>query len=218
MIKIVLCDDHEIVRLGLRQLLQTDPKFNVLADVSSGEALLKKLKTVKPDIIILDISMPGRGGIEVLKQVKLSYPEIRVLVLSMYPEDQFAIRTIKAGADGYLHKDSAPEVLSQAIKIVAGGDKYVSPCMMNLLFEEIVSAKKGVPPHLLLSDREIEVLIKLGQGKKVGVIARELFLSIKTVSTYKKRIQTKLNINTYGEIAQYLSEHELLNITDSPTT
>ncbi|GIV33906.1 MAG: DNA-binding response regulator [Chitinophagales bacterium] len=210
MIKVVLCDDHQIVRQGLRQLLLNDKDITVTAEFSSGEDLLHALKTLEADVILLDISLPGRSGIDTLHQIKLSLPQLHVLVLSMYPQEQFAIRTIKAGADGYLHKDSSPQELSLAIKQIAAGGKYVSPNLMPLLFAEIGASHQNHPPHLLLSDREMDVLLKLGQGKRVGEIAQELSLSIKTVSTYKKRILTKLKVNTYNELVTYLHAHALL--------
>lgn len=208
MINIVLCDDHEIVRKGLRQLLQEQPGFCVLDDVSSGEMLLAHLRKIKPDVIIIDIALAGRSGLEVIKQLKLLYPKIKVLVLSMYPEEQVAIRAVKAGAFGYLHKDSPPEELAEAIRTVAGGDKYVSRKMMSLLFSEVASKTRNNSLKNL-SDREYEILILLSEGKKVSDIARQLSLSVKTVSTYKKRISEKLNLRSVAEMARYVAEHKL---------
>lgn len=210
MINIILCDDHEIVRKGLCQLLQEQPGFFVSADVSSGELLLKKLRKVKPDVIILDIALSGRSGLEVLKQIQMIYPNIKVLVLSMYPEDQFAIRVIKAGASGYLHKDSQPDILNEAIRTVASGDKYVSRHMASLLFTEVASGKDDLPLHKQLSDREFDVLLTLGQGKKVNDIAKAMSLNIKTISTYKKRIFEKLQVKSLAEMTRYVDEHNLL--------
>ncbi len=210
MIKIILCDDHEIVRKGLFQILQEHPDFKVLADVSSGEMLFRKLRRLKPDVIVLDIALPGRSGLEVLKQVRLLYPEVKALVLSMYPEDQFAIRMIKAGASGYLHKDSAPSILHAAIKTVAVGGKYASPAVMNILFKEVLSGRTDFSMHQLLSDREMEVLIQLGRGKKTTEIAQSMSLSIKTISTYKTRVFEKLNIKNPAQVARFLMEHDLM--------
>jgi DNA-binding NarL/FixJ family response regulator len=210
MINILLCDDHEIVRKGLRQLLQEQPGFFVMADVPSGEALLKELRKVKPDVVILDIALPGRSGLEVLKQLRLLYPEIKVLALSMYPEDQFAIRLIKAGASGYLHKDSAPAMLNEAIRTIAKGGKFVSPRMMSVLFHEVANEKRHEPLHKMLSDREFEVLLMLAQGKKVGEISAAMSLSIKTVSTYKTRILEKLKLNSIAALTRYVDENHLL--------
>ena len=213
MINIILCDDHEIVRKGLRQLLQEQPGFLVLADVDSGEALLKELRKTQPDVIILDISLPGRSGLEVLKQIKALYPKMKVLVLSMYPEDQFAIRLIKAGASGYLHKDSPPSELSEAVQTIAAGGKFVSEKMMSLLFNEVAASRKDNPHHNELSDRELEVMLALAQGKKVSHIADAMALSVKTVSTYKKRIMEKMRMESIAEITRYVDEHHLLQKT-----
>lgn len=215
MIKIALCDDHEIVRKGLCQLLQEQADFEVVAEVSSGEMLLKQLRKLKPDVVILDIALPGRGGLEVLKQLRSIYPDIKVLVLSMFPEDQFAVRMIKAGASGYIHKDSSPEILSDAIKTIFSGGKYVSNHLVSLLFREVASGKKETPLHKNLSDREFEVLLLLGQGKKVNDIANTMSLSVKTISTYKKRIFGKLNVASVAEMTRYIDEHQLLPSTIS---
>lgn len=209
MITITLCDDHQIVRKGIVQILDERPDFQVVAEVSNGEQLLKELRTVKTNVIILDIGLPGRSGLEVLKQVHLLYPKIKILVLSMYPEDQFAIRAIKAGASGYLHKDSPPQVLYEAINTIAIGGKYVSPAITSLLFQEIIAETKA-PLHKSLSDREFEVLLQLGRGKKVGEIAQRMALSVKTISTYKTRIFQKLDIQSVAHATQYLLRHNLL--------
>ncbi len=218
MVSIILCDDHQIVRRGIRQILEERPDFKVVSEVSDGEQLLKELRLIKPNLVLLDIGLPGRSGLEVLKQIHLLYPKIKVLVLSMYPEDQYAIRTIKAGALGYLHKDSPPDVLYDAIKTVARGGKYVSTAITNLLFKEIVSESKISPLHKSLSDREFEVLLQLGKGKKVGEIAQSMALSLKTVSTYKTRVFEKLDIHNVAEVTQYLIKHNLLeeNLAEEP--
>lgn len=216
MVSIALCDDHQIVRKGIRQILEEKPEFIVIAEVSSGEELLQKMRQEKPKVVVLDIGLPGRSGIEVLKQLHLLYPTVKVLVLSMYPEDQYAIRAIKAGASGYLHKDSPPEVLYEAIHTIAKGNRYVSNAMANLLFNEITAERKIYPLHQALSDREFEVALLLGQGKKIGDIAQNMALSVKTVSTYKTRILQKLSIHSIAELTQYLLQHNLLqkNLTE----
>ncbi|HXH17630.1 MAG TPA: response regulator transcription factor [Chitinophagales bacterium] len=210
MISIVLCDDHEIVRKGLRQLLQEQPGFLVLADVASGEELLKELRNTQPDVVLLDLALPGRSGLEVLKQLRLLQPEIKVLVLSMYPEDQFALRVIKAGAQGYLHKDSPPQQLTEAVRAVAEGKKYVSPHMVEILFNEVALKNNNQPLHAALSDREMEVLLLLAEGKKLSEIAGALSLSVKTVSTYKMRIFEKLRLKSLTAISRYVTEHGLV--------
>lgn len=216
MVSIALCDDHQIVRKGIRQILEGKPEFKVIAEVSSGEELLKRMRHDKPNVVILDIGLPGRSGIEVLKQLHVLYPKVKVLVLSMYPEDQYAIRAIKAGASGYLHKDSPPEVLYDAIRAIAKGNRYVSAAITNLLFNEITAERKIYPLHKALSDREFEVALLLGQGKKVGNIAQTMTLSVKTVSTYKTRVLEKMGIHSIAELTQYLLQHNLLqeNLTE----
>jgi len=202
-IEITICDDHRIVRDGLKQIMNLFPDISVIGgDIASGENLIKSLKDFQPDVLILDISLPGRSGLEVLKQVKALYPEIGVLILSMYPEDQFAIRMIKAGASGYLNKDTPPEILVEAIRAIANGEEYISDEVANLLMSEM-KQKKPEFPHKLLSDREYEVLLELGLGHSVTEIGKRLSLSTKTISTYRTRLMTKLNFNSNADIVKY---------------
>jgi DNA-binding NarL/FixJ family response regulator len=209
MINIVLCDDHKIVRQGLRQIISGYPDTQILADdIASGEELLQRLRTLEPDLIILDVSLPGRSGLEVLKQVKIFYPDIHVLVLSMYPEDQFAIRMLKAGASGYLHKDSEPDVLIDAIRTIDAGGEYLSPQITKLLYREMNNKNQDLP-HKLLSDREYEVFLAIGEGKANNFIASQLKLSAKTISTYRSRILTKMNMDNNSDIIKYILLHNL---------
>lgn len=210
MINTIICDDHKIVREGLSKIISNFPDINILADdVSSGEELLQRLRKVQPDIIVLDVSLPGRSGLEVLKQIKIFYPEIKVLVLSMYPEDQFAIRMLKAGASGYLHKDSAPDVLIEAIRTIHNGGEYLSPAITKLLYREMNNKSQGLP-HNQLSDREYEVFLAIGEGKANNQIADQLSLSAKTISTYRSRILTKMNMDNNSDIIKYILLHNLL--------
>ena len=209
MINVVLCDDHKIVRQGLRQIISGYPDIQILADdIASGEELLQRLRTLEPDLIILDVSLPGRSGLEVLKQVKIFYPDIHVLVLSMYPEDQFAIRMLKAGASGYLHKDSEPDVLIDAIRTIDAGGEYLSPQITKLLYREMNNKNQDLP-HKLLSDREYEVILAIGDGKANNFIANQLKLSAKTISTYRSRILTKMNMDNNSDIIKYILLHNL---------
>ena len=209
MINIVLCDDHKIVRQGLKQIIAGFPDINIIADdIASGEELLQRLRTLEPDVIILDVSLPGRSGLEVLKQVKIFYPDIHVLILSMYPEDQFAIRMLKAGASGYLHKDSEPDVLIDAIRTIDSGGEYLSPQITKLLYREMNNKHQDMP-HNLLSDREYEVFLAIGDGKANNVIASQLKLSAKTISTYRSRILTKMNMDNNSDIIKYILLHNL---------
>lgn len=209
MIKVVLCDDHKIVRQGLKQILSAFPDIDILADdIASGEELLQRLRNLDPDVIVLDVSLPGRSGLEVLKQVKIFYPDINVLVLSMYPEDQFAIRMLKAGASGYLHKDSDPTILIDAIRTIHEGGEYLSPQITKLLYREMNNKNKDLP-HKLLSDREYEVFLAIGEGKPNNVIAQQLKLSAKTISTYRSRILTKMTMENNSDIIKYILLHNL---------
>jgi len=211
-IEVTICDDHQIVRDGLKQIMGLYPDIKVVGDdIASGESLIKNLKVIHPDVIILDISLPGRSGLEVLKQVKALYPEIGVLILSMYPEDQFAIRMLKAGASGYLNKDTAPEILIEAVRTISKGEDYISPDVANLLVGEVLS-KAEEKPHKLLSDREYEVLLLLGQGNSVTEIGGKLSLSVKTISTYRLRLMSKLKLNSNADIVKYSIRNGILAI------
>ncbi|MDG2245374.1 MAG: response regulator transcription factor [Flavobacteriales bacterium] len=210
MINVVICDDHKIVREGLSKIIANFPDIHIIADdIASGEELLQRLRKTEPDIIVLDVSLPGRSGLEVLKQVKIFYPDIKVLVLSMYPEDQFAIRMLKAGASGYLHKDSAPEVLIEAIRTIQNGGEYLSPQITKLLYREMNNKNQELP-HLTLSDREYEVFLAIGEGKANNQIASQLSLSAKTISTYRSRILTKLNMDNNSDIIKFILLHNLI--------
>lgn len=208
MTNVIICDDHKIVREGLKQIINVFPDFKVVSDVSSGEALFSEFKTHIPHIIILDVSLPGRSGLEVLKQVKLMHPEIKVLVLSMYPEDQFAIRMLKAGASGYLHKDSEPQILLEALKKIANGGEYLSSKITQLLFNEMNNENRELP-HTTLSDREYEVLLYIGEGKSISDIAAQLSLSVKTISTYRTRILEKMQLDNNSDLVKYILLHDL---------
>ncbi|MDP4828146.1 MAG: response regulator transcription factor [Flavobacteriales bacterium] len=205
---IAICDDHKIVREGLKQIISSFTNFEIIADVESGEALFHSLRSKTPDIIILDVSLPGRSGLEVLKQVKALRPQISVLVLSMYPEDQFAIRMLKAGASGYLHKDSEPGILLEALNVISKGGEYLSPKITQLLFKEMSGNGESLP-HKSLSDREYEVLLYIGEGKTISEIGDRLSLSVKTISTYRTRILEKMNLDNNSDLVKYILLHEL---------
>ncbi|MBI1265870.1 MAG: response regulator [Cryomorphaceae bacterium] len=210
MINVVICDDHKIVREGLSKIISNFPDISIMADdIASGEELLQRLRNGQPDIIILDVSLPGRSGLEVLKQIKIFYPDIKVLVLSMYPEDQFAIRMLKAGASGYLHKDSAPEVLIEAIRTIQQGGEYLSPAITKLLYREMNNKNQELP-HKQLSDREYEVFLAIGEGKANNQIASQLSLSAKTISTYRSRILSKMSMENNSDMIKYILLHNLL--------
>ena len=220
--RVVLCDDHSIVRAGIKSLVEGFADFEVVGDVETGEAVFPLLRKADkageglPNVLLLDISLPGRSGLEVLKQVKSMYPSVAVLALSMYPEDQFAIRMIKAGAMGYLHKDSAPDVLEAAMRSVAEGKQYISADLTRLMIDEM-SRDDSVLPHQILSDREYEVLLYIGEGKTMTEIAGQLSLSIKTVSTYRSRILDKMRLNSNSDLVKYIMLHDLAPGGADPT-
>ncbi|MFM1931555.1 MAG: hypothetical protein RL226_858 [Bacteroidota bacterium] len=205
---VAICDDHKIVREGLKQIISAFTEYEIVADVESGEALFHALRKVTPDIVILDVSLPGRSGLEVLKQLKALRPNIKVLVLSMYPEDQFAIRMLKSGASGYLHKDSEPAILLEALHAISRGGEYLSPKITQLLFREMSGNKEDLP-HKMLSDREYEVLLYIGEGKTISEIADRLSLSVKTISTYRTRILEKMQLENNSDLVKYILLHEL---------
>lgn len=209
MINLIICDDHRIVREGLSQLLSLFPDFHIIDSVATGEALIKVLKTTQPDVLILDISLPGRSGLEVLKQVKLLYPDISVLILSMYPQDQFAVRMLKAGASSYLNKDTAPEILVEAIRSIAKGEEYISKEVANLLIGEVLRENE-FHPNKILSDREYEVLLLIGQGRSVTEIASKLSLSVKTISTYRARLMSKLALQSNTDLVKYMIRNGII--------
>lgn len=208
MTKIAICDDHKIVREGLKQIINGFNDFEVILDVESGEALIKELRNSEVEIVVLDVSLPGRNGLEVLKQIRSMYEHLKVLMLSMYPEDQFAIRALKAGASGYLHKDSQPDILVEALRTIAKGGEYLSPAITSLLFKEVNSDGNGLP-HKMLSDREYEVLLYIGEGKSISEIANQLSLSVKTISTYRSRILEKMNLDNNSDLVKYILMHDL---------
>lgn len=208
MTRIIICDDHKIVREGLKQIVGVFPEFDVVGEAESAEALLQVLRKTETELLILDVSLPGRSGLEVIKQIRASYPDIRVLVLSMFPEDQFAIRMLKAGASGYLHKDSAPDVLQEALTTIAQGGEYLSPKISQLLYRQMYSDASELP-HTKLSDREFEVMLYIGEGKSISDIARQLSLSVKTISTYRSRILEKMALDNNSDLVKYIMIHEL---------
>jgi len=209
MIKILIADDHPVVRQGLKQILADEDDMKVEGEAANANELLEKLRREPWDIVLLDITMPGRGGIEVLKDLRRERARLPVLVLSMHPEDQFGVRVLKAGAAGYLTKDSAPEKLVKAIRKVCGGGKYISPLLAEQLAVRLDSDGPR-PPHEFLSDREYQVMCLIASGKRVGDIAKELSLSVKTISTYRLRILEKMGLRTNAELTRYAIERGLI--------
>ena len=210
MIKIIIADDHAIVRKGLRQILEETMEMLVAAEASNGFELLEKLRKDTFDIVILDITMPGKNGLDTLKDIKAEFPKLPVLVLSVHSEDQYAIRTLRSGAAGYINKKSAPEELIQAIQVVSSGRKYISPTVADALVTNLTpSADK--PPHELLSDREYQVMCMIASGKSVSTISKDLCLSVKTISTFRAHILRKMNMKDNAEITHYAIKNQLVD-------
>ncbi|MBI4672342.1 MAG: response regulator transcription factor [Chloroflexi bacterium] len=206
---IAIADDHTVVRQGLRLILANAFKQAHFGEAENAQDLYALLKQASWDVIVLDLSMPGGNGLDVLKQIKHDYPHTPVLVLSMYPEEQYAVRTLKAGASGYLTKESASHELVTAIHKVTGGGKYINASVAETLVQQLGTDYEH-PPHELLSDREYQVLCMIASGKEVGQIAQELALSVKTVSTYRARILAKMNMKTNAELTHYAIENKLV--------
>lgn len=202
MIKVLIADDHAVVRSGLKQILAETSDIVVEGEATNGRAALEKLEKQHFDVLVLDITMPGRSGLEILKDVKILKPQLPVLVLSMHAEEQFATRTLKAGAAGYLNKEGAPEELVKAIRKVCAGGKYVSATQAERMVGEL-TADADKLPHQLLSDREYEILCLIASGKTPTQIAGELSLSVKTVSTYRARLLGKMNLTTNAQLTHY---------------
>ena len=206
---ILIADDHTIVRKGIKQILMEEFIEAVIEEVADGNEMLHKIRSEKFDIVISDISMPGRSGLESLKQVKEEFPKLPVLILSMHSEDQYAIRVLKAGASGYLTKDSAPEELVKAVKQIISTGRYISPAVADKLAENI-NQNSTEELHESLSDREFEVLKMIGSGKTVSEIAQILSLSVNTISTYRVRILEKTKLHSNSEVMHYVLENKLV--------
>lgn len=208
-IRVFIADDHAIVRAGLKQILADSPDMTVAGEAENGLDAIKLFRKTKCHVMLLDISMPDKSGIDVLKQVKKENPGLAVLMLSMHREDQYAIRSLKAGASGYLTKQSAPKELVTAIRQVAAGQKYVSAALAQEL-AALVGEDHTVPLHDTLSDREYQTLMMIASGKTVSVIAEELSLSVKTVSEYRARLLVKMKLKNSAELTHYAIKNHLV--------
>jgi len=209
MIKILVADDHAIVREGLKQIVADSPDVVVAGEAVDGREVLEQVQKEHWDLILLDLSMPGRSGIDTLKDLKIEKPKLPVLVLSMYPEEQYAIRALKAGAAGYLTKESAPEELIEAIRKVSQGSKYISASLAESLASH-VERNSDKPAHETLSDREYQVMLMIASGKTVTEIANELSLSVKTISTNRVRALRKMGMKNNAEFTYYAIKHGLV--------
>jgi DNA-binding NarL/FixJ family response regulator len=210
MTKILIADDHALVRAGLRQFLQEERRDRQIAEASSGQQALDILRGGNFDLLILDINMPDRGGLDILKHVRAGHPNTKVLVLSGYPERQYAVNVLKAGASGYLSKDGAPGELIKAVTQVLAGKRYVSASLAELLVAEL-DVDHDKPLHADLSEREFQIFCKLAAGQSVSEIANELSLSVKTVSTYRTRVLEKMCFKSNADITSYAVRNGLVN-------
>ncbi len=209
MLKVLIADDHTVVRRGLRQILLEGFPSAQVEEVADAEELIKKIMQAPWDLVISDLSMPGRSGLEALQQIKQIQPKLPVLILSIHPEDQYAIRVLRAGAAGYLSKDMAPDELVIAVQKVLMGKKYITDTIAEKL-ASVLDQDASKAPHEILSDREFSVLKLLASGKSVSEIAESMFLSVTTVSTYRTRIMVKMNMKNNADLTLYAIENKLL--------
>jgi two-component system invasion response regulator UvrY len=210
MIRILIADDHALFREGLKQILGKHKEFRVIDEAGSGTEALEKIFKVRYDLVILDISMPGRSGLDILAEIRREEPDLPVLILSMHPEDQYAVRVLRAGAAGYLTKESAASELITAIHKVASGGRYISASVAERLADAVKTDQPDVP-HLLLSNREYQVMRMLASGRTLKEIAEDLFLSEKTITTYRARILEKMKLRNNVDLSHYAIEHKLLD-------
>jgi two-component system, NarL family, invasion response regulator UvrY len=214
MIRVLIADDHPIVREGLKQVIAKDVDMTVAGEALNGQELLDKVYAQPIDVVVMDFAMPGRNGLDVLKELKRERPKLPVLILSMYPESELAPRVLKAGAAGYMTKESAPKELVQAIRKLHAGGKYVSAALAEKLVVDFATNARS-KPHEGLSDREYQVLIMIASGKNVQEVAVELSLSVKTVRTYRDRILEKMQMKNVVELTHYALQYGLIAGRDS---
>jgi DNA-binding NarL/FixJ family response regulator len=207
--RILIADDHALVRAGFRRFLEEDPAVTEIGEAASGRETLDRMREAEWDLVVLDISMPDRSGIDILRHLRTSYPMTRVLILSGFPERQYAVNVLRAGAGGFLSKEAAPEELLRAVKTVVSGRRYVSPALAELLASDL-SGDSAQPLHASLSTREFQILCKLASGRSVSQIGKELCLSVKTVSTYRTRILGKMNLTTNADLTSYALKNGLI--------
>jgi two-component system invasion response regulator UvrY len=217
MIRVVIADDHPLVRAGLRHVLADHHDIQFAGEVCNGAELAQKLREQKFDVVLLDMFMPGRSGIDLVKQVRGEHPRLPILVLSTHKEDMFALRALKAGASGYLCKDYAADSLVDAIRKVAGGGLFISAAVAELMARDLHAPSQEVEPHSLLSDREYQVFLLMANGLGSTEIATRLNLSIKTISTHKLRIKQKTRLGNDAEIVRYALRHGLTSEPDGST-
>jgi DNA-binding NarL/FixJ family response regulator len=209
MAHILIVDDHAVVRAGLRQFLLDDPRITKVDEADSGTQAMEMMRRARYDLLVLDINMPGRSGLDILRNVTSAHPETRVLIVSGYPERQYAVNVLKSGASGYISKESAPEELLKAVHTVLAGRRYVSATLAEQLVSDL-DVDNEKPMHSSLSEREFQIFCKLATGKAVSEIAQELCLSVKTVSTYRSRVLEKMNFVSNADITTYALRNGLM--------
>ncbi len=209
MIKVMIADDHSVVRRGIKQILSEETDIQVLGEAENSEEIFAQLYTQDWDVLVLDITMPGKSGLDALIELKQRKPDLKVLILSMHPEEEIAIRALKTGASGYLNKDSVPGELSKAIRKVYSGGKYISSSLAENIFLSMERDENRLP-HDDLSEREFQVLCLIASGNTLSQIAIELSLSVKTISTYRTRILEKMDLRTNVELTHYAIKHKLV--------
>jgi DNA-binding NarL/FixJ family response regulator len=208
--RVLIADDHPIFRAGLKEALAKERDIEFVGEADNGQIALELARRRRWDVVLLDITMPGKGGLEVLQELRRERPKLPVLILSAHPEDQLALRLLKAGAAGYVTKDKAPEVLLQAVRKVLRGEKYVSEALAEKALLNLVS-ETGKPLHETLSDREYQVMRMIASGKTVKEIGKELCLSVRTVSTYRSRVLEKMRMKTNAELIRYAVDNKLVD-------
>jgi DNA-binding NarL/FixJ family response regulator len=211
MIRLLICDDHAIVRQGLKQILADAPDLDVVAEAGAGPEAIARVRGGGIDVVLLDIALPGRDGLDVLKQLHQEFPKLPVLIVSTYPEKQYALRSLRLGAAGYLNKGADPAELIAAIRKVAQGGMFVSPTVAETL-ASAMRKDAGQPPHELLSQREYQVFIQIAAGRSLTQIAEQLSLSLNTVSTYRARVMEKIGTHNDVETALYAVRHHLVSM------
>lgn len=209
MIRIALVDDHAMVRAGLRQFFADQIDLEVVAEAANGREAMELARNEDIDVMVMDISMPDQSGVDVLKAIKLRWPDLPVLILSSFPETHYATTLLRQGASGYLNKDCDPQDIVGAIRTVYRGRKYISPGVAELLADGLGGASEG-PPHEQLSDRELQVFLRLSKGEAVGQIALSMSLSVKTVSTYRTRVMEKMKLESNSDLTYYALKNGLI--------
>ncbi|VVE22107.1 two component LuxR family transcriptional regulator [Pandoraea horticolens] len=210
MTRIIVADDHTLVRAGLQRILASSDDLEIVGEASNGAEAIALLQAAPCDVLLLDLSMPGRSGVDLIAQIKALFPRLAILVLTMHGEEQYAVRALKAGAAGYLTKESAPAELVSAVRKVDNGGVYLSPTMAERIAKDLATAVADGPSFRQLSDREFDVFMMLARGLTLNDIASDLCVSVKTVSTYKARVLQKLQLKTQTELVHYAIRHDLL--------